>query len=691
MAFVFPFGPLLAPLRQLRNSRVHVALMNAPAHLRTLRGALSDSERGLDRSARSGVGVAGQVEATVRTVFLTAIVVVCLGLPQATALDLFGLNLFGGSDSADADRPGLKYDVKFEISPANAIVEERLAGASTLHNLMDRPPPDGTALRARADADIPRLVAALFAEGYYGGTIDMFIAGRPLGAIAPGTRLGGSGKPVPVVVRVSTGPQFVFGRTVIRQPSGAAKAPSGDPAAYGIVRGEPARSGVVFAAEKKIVRAWRESGYPLAEIADRKVVADHPSQRLDVTLIVRPHRRATFGTVSLEGTEHMDPEFTVRQAGIEPGSDYTPVTVEDARDRLRRLNVFSSVRIVEARALAKGDRLPTTIKVAERKRRIIGANAGWSSVDGGEIEAYWGHRNLFGRAEQLRVEGAVGQFGGGPVDELKYRAGVTFLKPGIFDIETDLFADLTFLREHPDAYESQSATAKVGLTRRFTKQLTGSIAGEVEVAKTDDAFGTERYTLLGIPVTLTYDSRDGPLDPTTGIFGKLLVEPFYEINNENFLLLGRADLAAYQKLDEPGRFVAAGRIAVGSFYSPLLSDIPADRRFYAGGGGSIRGYAYRNVGPRRGGEVVGGRSLVETSAELRARVTDTIGIVPFVDAGLVSEEPVPSSDVKFQVGVGIGVRYYTAIGPIRVDFAVPLDPEEDDPDIAFYAGLGQAF
>ena len=133
----------------------------------------------------------------------------------------------------------------------------------------------------------------------------------------------------------------------------------------------------------------------------------------------------------------------------------------------------------------------------------------------------------------------------------------------------------------------------------------------------------------------------------------------------------------------------AWRSAVSSAQD--LDEIPADRRFFAGGGGSIRGYAYRNVGPRQGGEVVGGRSLIETSLEFRARVTESIGIVPFIDAGLVSEKSAPASDVEFQVGVGVGLRYYTAIGPIRLDFGVPLDPEDDDPDFAFYAGLGQVF
>ncbi len=615
------------------------------------------------------------------------------GMTGAHAFEIFGITLFGSDDddAKNATKTGIKYDVTFDVKPANPDVEARLKGASTLANLTDRRPPDSGAFKARAEADVPRMIAALFSEGHYGGTVNISIAGRPASSLAPSTKFPKNGKSVPVVIRVNTGPRFLFGQTRIAQPSAGEDEPSRDAATYGIVAGEPARSGAVLNAEGRIVRAWREHGHPLARIADRKVIAEHKSRRLNITLTVDPGPFATFDTVTVVGTEAMDNDFTTRQTGIVPGSPYTPVAIEDARERLRRLDVFESVRITESNKLSKGNRLPVAVEVSERKRRLIGANVGWSSVDGGEVEAYWAHRNLFGQAERLRVEGTVAQFGGGPIDELKYRAAVSFLKPGVTNIDTDFFSNLTFLREHPDAYESRSITAKAGLSRRFDKQLTGSIAGEVEVSRTEDAFGKERFTLLGIPGTLDYDSRDNRLDATRGIHSALLVEPFYDVLNDNAFVLSRVDLSAYQRLDDAGRFVAAGRIAAGSFVGAALDEIPANRRFFAGGGGSIRGYAYRNVGPRRNGEVVGGRSLLETSAEFRFRITDTIGLVPFVDAGLVSEKSIPSSDVKFQAGVGLGIRYYTAIGPIRIDFGIPLNPESDDPDFAFYAGLGQVF
>ena len=412
-----------------------------------------------------------QLSATVRVLCVACAFAIGLPAPFAHAFELFGIHLFGEKkeDLDSSGQPGLKYEVQFDVSPNNAVVEERLKNASTLNNLVKRKPRDSAGLKARAEADLPRLIAALYSEGYYGGTAEISVAGRPVSAIEPGSELAPAGRTIPVVIKVRTGPPFVFGRVQIIQPARNEKAPTSDPRAYGIVPGEPALSGTVLEAEEQLVKAWRENGYALADVGDRNVMADHPSRTLNVTLTVDPGLRASFGTVSVEGTDRMDPAFVARQTGIVPGTRYSPFVMEDARARLRRLDVFESVRIDEGESLAKGDRLPVAVAVSERKRRVIGANAGWSSVDGGEVEAYWAHRNLFGRAERLRIEGAVAQFGGGPFDELKYRAGISFAKPGILDVDTDLFADQVFLRERPDAYESKSATTRVGLTRRFTR------------------------------------------------------------------------------------------------------------------------------------------------------------------------------------------------------------------------------
>lgn len=609
---------------------------------------------------------------------------------RAGAFSLFGYHLFG--ERADEVPAGaLSYTVEFQVMPADDDLLETLKAASLLEYLRPKGAADSVALLARAQADVPRLVAALYSDGRYGGVVDIALAGRPLPSIAPGTRLGVPGTKVPVVVAVSPGKQFLFGDVRIRQPTPARNGLTSDPAEFDMAPGEPARSGRILAAEKQLVDGWRKLGHPFAKVTSREVVADHATGRVDIALNVSPGPDANFGTVSVEGAQRVDPEFVREQTAIETGSRYSSVTIEDAGDRLRRLGVFDSVRINEADKTDRAGALPVTVTVTERKPRFIGATASWSSIDGAELAAYWGHRNLFGRAEQFRIGFAVSQLDTFAVGDLTYKAEASFLKPGVIGIDTDLFADVTLLREQPDAYTAESATARTGFNRRFSKTWSGSLGVEASASTIDDAFGTNDYFLLGLPGSVTYDSRDNPLDATRGIRAHLLVEPFYEAERSNAFVLTRAELSGYKALDSENRLVAAGRLSAGSFVGAGLDDIPADRRFFGGGGGSIRGYAYRNVGPRRGGEVVGGRSIVESSAELRYRINETFGIVPFIDAGAVSTEFYPGSDTKIKVGAGIGVRYYTILGPLRFDFAVPLSPESGDDDFAIYAGLGQVF
>ena len=197
--------------------------------------------------------------------------------------------------------------------------------------------------------------------------------------------------------------------------------------------------------------------------------------------------------------------------------------------------------------------------------------------------------------------------------------------------------------------------------------------------------------VIGIFIGVQPHHRDDRLNPTRGFRALASAEPSYDILNGTTFVKLRGEGSAYQALDTSGKFVLAGRAALGSIVGTSLESVPANRRFYAGGGGSVRGYAYQGIGPKdSNGQPIGGLSLFETSVEMRIAATDTIGVVPFVDAGTVSTAELPDlADMK--VGAGIGLRYLTAFGPLRIDAAVPLNREPSDPHFAIYAGIGQAF
>ena len=581
----------------------------------------------------------------------------------------------------------LPYEAELSVSGDTGELNKQLKEASLLIQQQDKPPSGEAGLIARALSDRERLVAQLYADGRYGGTVEISLAGVPLETALEQADLPDS-RPVKVLVLVNPGPVFTFGDISITA-RGSDLSP--DPAFWGLAKGDLAASGKILSAEKKMVSVLRGRGYPKARIAERRITADHSTRTLAVTLVVEAGTRARFGPVSVKGTQVTDPDFVVQQAMLPEGGIYSPEDLERARKRLNELGIFSSIRLIEGDIAGPDGTMPVTIEVSERKRHVIGAGATWSSTEGFGVEAYWRRRNLFGRGELLSVEGSVGRIGNESVLDMEYSTRIAFEKPGVFGPLTSFSTSLGAKQEHPDSYKSRSITYDAYLSRQFSEQLTGRLGAEVYFAREDDVFGTEDYLLVGLPANLTFDNRDDKLNPSRGIFAALVAEPAYDALNSNAMFFSRATVSSYYALDEAKRFILAGRVSAGSIIAPSVESVPASRRFIAGGGGSIRGYAYRNVGPRVDGEVTGGRSIIELSGEVRVRVTETIGIVGFVDAGNAYEDSIPDFSESLKVGVGAGLRYFTPIGPLRIDAAVPLDPEQDDPDFALYVGLSQAF
>jgi translocation and assembly module TamA len=623
-----------------------------------------------------------------------AIALVC-GLLSFTALpahsfEIFGWSPFGSSEEeeqGEAVPDPTPYEAVLTTSNGGEELSKDLKGASLLIQQQDKPPSGEAGLIARALSDRERLVAKLYADGRYGGTVDISLAGIPLETALEQSDLPDA-RPVKVSILVNPGPEFTFGKVAISSNGGDL---STDPAFWGLVPGEIAASGKILTAENRIVSVLRGRGYPKAKIAERRITADHSINKLDVALIADAGPQARFGTVSVNGTEVTDPDFVIQQAMLPQGGIYSPEDISRARRRLNELGIFSSIRIVEGDIAGPDGTLPITIEVSERKRHVIGAGASWSSIEGFGVEAYWRRRNLFGRGELLSVEGSIGRIGTESLENQEYSARIAFEKPGVFGPLTSFSTSLGAKQENPDAYKSRSITFDAYLNRQFSEQLKGRAGAEVFYANEEDAFGNDDYLLVGLPADLTFDNRDDKLNPSKGIFAALFSEPAYDTLNSNAMGFMKGTVSSYYALDEAKRFILAGKVSAGSILAPSVESVPASRRFIAGGGGSIRGYAYRNVGPRVDGEVVGGRSLVELSGEVRIRMTETIGVVGFVDAGNAYEDSIPDFSESLKVGVGAGLRYFTPIGPLRIDAAVPLDPGPNDPDFALYVGLSQAF
>lgn len=610
---------------------------------------------------------------------------------DARALEIFGITLFGGKDDdALPVTDPLAYTVTLDVAGGEGgdALKDKIEAASGLARGRDKPVSGSVGLISLARSDFEQLLGALYEEARYGGVVEISLAGRSVETIEPDADLKPF-EPVPVAINVTPGPVFRFGDVAVVTDEGKAF----DPAAYGLVSGATAGSSTILSAEGRIVDALRALGHPLAKVTSRDVVADHERAELDVTLNVSPGPVAPFGPISVDGASEVDPEFVAYMADIEEGKTYNPKDLDAAAKRLKALDVFSSVTVRGRDTLDGAGAVPVDVSVSERKFRYFGAGATYSSTDGGGLEAYWGHRNLFGRAEKLRVEGSVSRLGNtGQYEDLTYRGALLFEKPGVLGPASKFSSRLVVAQENPDAYRRFSVNAFAGISRELSDRDTVSVGVDVEYARLTDAFVTNRKTLtVALPIEYVRDARDDRLNPTSGYRFLVAAEPTIEtLNSETFLKM-RGEVSAYRALDDAKRFVLAGRVSGGSIVGADLAAVPANRRFYAGGGGSVRGYGYQGIGPRDvNGKPTGGLSHVEASAELRISVTENVGIVPFLDVGMVGADNA-FDDARLKAGAGIGLRYNTPFGPLRLDFALPLDREAGDPKYGIYAGVGQAF
>ena len=630
-----------------------------------------------------------------------------LGAPApAHAFRVLGVCVLPPCEPRDSVDEGiidpLPYEAEFVFRGGeDADDAERAArGASDLIRRSDEPAPGASGLVARARGDYRRILAALYNQGYYGPTISILIGGeeaRNLELDAPlpaGTR---------VEVIVDPGSPFTFGRTSIldRAPETTDRRDRVDsPEDEGFVAGERARAGTVRRARQLAIEAYRQQGFPKAQIERREVVADHPESQLDVLLDVDPGPKAAYGDVSVRGAERMIPSFVAAQTGLKRGEEFDPDDLERAEDRLARLQVFRTIRLIEDAPVGPDGLLPIEVVVDERPLRRVGVGATLSNIDGLGAETFFLHRNLFGRAERMRINAEVAGIGtdGSDVEDFDYELGVNLVLPGRFTPDTDVTFDARGIRQVLDTYTETSADVALGLTHIFTPELTGRLGIAASRSRFEDVFGTRDFTAVGIVGGLTFDTRDEPLDATEGFYVDADVEPYYEFEFGTMAVRGDIDARAYLGFGEDDTFVLAGRGVVGATAGAEIATTAPDRLYFAGGGGSVRGYEYRSIGvegpvdPLTGlPTVTGGLSLLEASVELRARrLFGNFGGVVFADAGVVSADQFSNfSDVR--IGVGAGLRYHTGLGPLRLDVAIPLDPREGDNGYGIYVGLGQAF
>ncbi len=644
---------------------------------------------------------------------LTAALLAAMAPQPARAFDLFGL--FGSEEEPPPpSQTALPYTVRITGTDDSDILTA-LQDTSTLYRLRQESPPDGEGLVRRAEADLQRLNDVLAGYGYYQGTVSIrvdgvLVSGEASVAAAARAAEGSRGRTqVPVKIAVDLGPFYTLRSVTVRDRRGVPFSAETLPERFTRTGDDlAARSSTVLGQEARIVDRFRALGHPFAKAVSRDPVVDDTAHVMDVTYTIDPGPQAGMGEIAVSGAEGIDPAVVRSFIYTEPGEPYSPKAIADLRRSLSRVEGIGSIRVREGEALDAYGNLPIFVELGERDRNLIGFSARYSSVDGPGIRAYYANRNLFGGGETFRVDADLYYLGLGydPYAEQRKLAGIdtvglggrlsaTFIKPALFGTRNDLITNLFITREVQQSYFVDAAGASVGIRHRFSDTFSMQVGLDGQFGSSKDALGRVDYRLIGVPISLTYDSTDSLLDPTEGVRLQASVAPYPSfLGSDPSIFVAKAQGSTYYALDEDANYVLAGRVGFGSVSGADLADIPDNFRFFAGGGGSVRGYSYRTLGPRGPFNLpIGGRSLLEASLEARIKVTETIGVVPFFDMGTAFASTLPDFDERIRKAVGLGLRYYTGIGPVRVDVAFPLDRIKGDHErpVALYISLGQSF
>lgn len=592
-----------------------------------------------------------------------ALAVMVLSAARAQALDRLDISVAGGSEA----------------------LTEAVNEASQVRALQAQGQTDPQDLLAAARSDYARILAAMYARGHYSVDIRIQIDGREAAAIPV---LEAPRSISTIRIAVDPGAPFRFGLARV-QPL-----PPGTELPQEFRTGAIAASGAVTSAVDVAIKAWRETGHAKAFVAAQDVLADHAAKRLDVDVGLAPGPRLRFGHLEIVGEDRMRERRIRKIAGLPEGETFSETELRRAETRLRRTGIFASVALTEDDQVTAPDLLGVTATVVEQKPRRYSFGAEIASLDGLSLSASWLHRNLLGGGERLGVSADVTNIGSGE-SGVDYGLEVTLDRPATLSPDTTAGLVLGYSHEDEIDYNLDSVTFGLKFSHVFSERLTARAGLTYDYVDGRDPGGAFTFRNLSLPLGVTWDKRDVANNPTKGFYLDDEAKPFAGFGTTGSGLRATLDGRAYRSLGEPGKVVVAARVQAGAVLGSDLLETPRGDLFFSGGGGTVRGQPYRSLGiavTRGFGPefLIGGKYFLAGSLEVRAKVSDKIGVVGFVDWGSIGLDGFTGEFAESHAGAGIGLRYDTGLGPIRFDVAAPISGTTGD-GVQFYVGLGQSF
>ncbi|UYV37050.1 autotransporter assembly complex protein TamA [Rhodobacteraceae bacterium D3-12] len=570
---------------------------------------------------------------------------------------------------------------RFDVAGGDGDLREELLDASLVATRASEGDAPARDVLAAAQADYTRFLRVLYANGYYGGVIKISLDGREAAGIST---FSAPPRFKTARVQITPGRQFRFDRAEVTP------LPQGSTPPDGFRAGAVARSEVLQETVDGAVSDWRDKGHAKVRIADQNLRANHASSTLSAQLRLAPGPVVKFGNLRQTTPSAVRAERIQEIADLPRGEVFSPAEKKKAAERLRRTGAFSSVSLTEAETLGPGNTMDINLALADEKPRRFGFGAEISSLEGLTLSGFWLHRNLFGGAERFRIGAEVGGIAG-------QSGGVDYSLDARLDFPAAIRSDMTgyvvaaLSYEDEPTYREWISEVGIGLVRHYSDTLEFELGVGLRYSETDDSFGDRRFFFLTLPGAVTWDNRNDKLDPTKGYYLRAEATPFVSVDGNGGGMRFEADGRAYRNIGGDRDLVLAGRVQLGSVVGASLANLPPDYLFYSGGGGTVRGQPYQSLGvDLGGGSITGGRSFLAVSTEVRAAVTDTIGLVGFVDAGYVGANGLFEGAGEWHAGAGVGLRYDTGIGPVRLDVAAPIGGATGD-GVQIYVGIGQAF
>lgn len=555
-------------------------------------------------------------------------------------------------------------------------VVKTLRSTTQLSTLKKRPPDSINAVRYRAESDIPEILKVLHAYGYYEASVSIQVEEGFEQAL--------------VLVKIDPGPVYKIESFDIQMyeidPGQQTKCPPFALQDLGITLGRTMRAEKEISAELKILEKLSHCGYPLASIAKREVIVDGDTKTVRIKIEVKAGPFSRFGPLTIEGNKRVKPLFFKEKLEWKEEEPYNSTFVEETQKALIDSGLFSSVIITHKETLSESGDLPMHIEVVESKHRSVNIGVSYQTYYGPGITLGWENRNMAGLGQRLSLQGDV--------TKRSHTGLATYIFPNFGRIGQDYVWQAQALQENITPYSERTYNLTNRIERRIGKKIRISIGGKAERLLVTSSAQNGNYWLLELPLYFAWSGSNSLLNPTKGIAFSYSGVPTINVNDAKEIYFSNVfTLSHYLPVNKSRVFVIAQQLTIGSIFSKNEHAIPVSKRFFGGSEEDLRGYAYQTVSPLTDhNKPYGGRSEFFYTLETRFRVSKTVGLVPFFDMGNVYANMLPSFKGRWLKSVGIGARYFSFMGPFRLDVGFPLEKRKDlDKNYRILVSIGQTF